>query len=66
MEIVLNGEVHAAPDRCTVVELLESLRIDPAKVAVELNGEIVRKAAWAETRVEPGARLEIVQFVGGG
>lgn len=66
MEITLNGEKHTAPDGCSVLGLLESLEITPDRVAVELNGAIVRKPAWAETVVTPGSMVEVVMFVGGG
>jgi len=66
MEIVINGTPAQAPAECTVMELLRSMSIDPARVAVELNGLIVRKSEWTQTSLTPGARLEIVHFVGGG
>ena len=66
MEIVINGESAQAPGRCTLIELLHSMSIDPARVAIELNGTIVARNVWAETSLTPGARLEIVHFVGGG
>lgn len=66
MDIVLNGERRTAPDQATVLELLQAFGIDPGRVAVELNGAIVKKTLWAETRVEPGSTLEVVMFVGGG
>jgi len=66
VEIVVNGEPAAVPAGLTVAGLLGHLGVDGGRVAVELNREIVRKAAWAETTVEPGAKVEIVLFVGGG
>jgi thiamine biosynthesis protein ThiS len=45
---------------------LQWLEIDPERVSVELNREIVRQPQWSTTPVAGGARLEIVQFVGGG
>jgi thiamine biosynthesis protein ThiS len=66
VEIVVNGEAAAVPAGLTVAGLLGHLGVDGGRVAVELNREIVRKAAWAETTVEAGAKVEIVQFVGGG
>jgi thiamine biosynthesis protein ThiS len=47
-------------------ELLAHLEIATDRVAVELNRQIVRKAGWESARVEEGAALEIVHFVGGG
>jgi len=66
IEIVLNGQARLAPSGFTLQELLVWLQVDPARVAVELNRQIVRRQAWDNTTVGPGATLEIVQFVGGG
>jgi thiamine biosynthesis protein ThiS len=40
--------------------------LDSGRVAIERNLEILPRPKWTETRVEPGDRYEIVQFVGGG
>ena len=66
MEILINGEIRRAREGQTVLELLESLQLDPVRVAVELDGQILRQTHWKEKALHPGARLEIVQFVGGG
>lgn len=54
------------PPGLSVPALLAHLNIDPSRVAVEINRQIVRKPAWAETQIEDGALVEIVHFVGGG
>jgi len=66
IDIVVNGQMRQAPEGKTLVELLSWLEVDPSRVAVELNRSIVQREQWAKTRVDPGAALEIVQFVGGG
>ena len=66
IEIVLNGEPRTAPQGQTVLGLLEQLRLDPSRVAVELNRRIVKQPHWADTVLQPGAEVEVVQFVGGG
>jgi sulfur carrier protein len=66
MEILVNGELQNALDGQTILGLLQQLELDPARVAVELDRRIVKQPAWPETVLRPGARLEIVQFVGGG
>ncbi len=66
MEIVLNGQTRVAPEGCTLQQLLLSLDLDPSRVAVELNRSIVQRQMWDQVVVNPGATLEIVQFVGGG
>jgi sulfur carrier protein len=66
IDIVLNGEPRTAPQGQTVLGLLEQLRLDPSRVAVELNRRIVKQPHWADTELQPGAEVEVVQFVGGG
>jgi thiamine biosynthesis protein ThiS len=66
IEIVLNGEPRQAQAGQTVLGLLEELRLEPSRVAVELDRRIVKRAEWGALELEHGARLEVVQFVGGG
>jgi thiamine biosynthesis protein ThiS len=66
MEITLNGEKHTLKGDGNVLDLLKSLGIDPEKVAVELDRQIVRAPQWGSTLVKDGAQVEIVHFVGGG
>ena len=64
--IQVNGEEQTTGEGQTILGLLEQLALDPARVAVELDRAIVKHARWPETRLASGAKLEIVQFVGGG
>lgn len=64
--ISLNGEPHDLPGPVTIAALLEALRIDARRVAVELNLTVIKKAAYGETVVQAGDQVEIVNFVGGG
>ncbi len=66
MEILINGEARDVPDGQTIKELLESMRLEPSRVAVEYDGRISPRSEWAGAVLHPGARLEIVHFVGGG
>lgn len=66
MEIHVNGQSRQAPEGQTVLELLESLALDPARLALELDGQILPRTCWKQRTLQAGARLEIVQFVGGG
>ena len=65
MQVTINGELRDISSR-TMQQLLESLGIDPRKVAVECNAVILPKAAYATTALAAGDRIEIVHFVGGG
>jgi len=66
IEVAINGEVRAIPQGQTILRLLESLGLDPARVAVELDRRIVKPHDWGTAPIGSGACLEIVQFVGGG
>ncbi len=65
LSLTVNGEPRrAAPG--TVADLVRSLELDPAKVAVERNGEIVPRSTLGAVALGEGDVLEIVHFVGGG
>ena len=66
MEIVINGESQQLPASLSVVQLLERLKLQGDRVAVELNHEMVRRERWSATQLQDHDRLEIVQFVCGG
>jgi thiamine biosynthesis protein ThiS len=66
MKLQINGEQRELASGLTLAALLEQLGMKPDRVAVELNREIVRREVWAQTHLQDGDRLEIVQFVGGG
>lgn len=65
MEVIINGEQQNVP-QATMLELLEQLQIDPRRVAVELNADILPKGEYATRKINEGDRIEIVHFVGGG
>ena len=66
MTIILNGEDREAAPDITVLALLESLGVAPGRVAVELNGDVLRRADLGRRPLRDGDRVEFVQFVGGG
>ena len=66
ISIQLNGDHKRIAGGMSVVDLVRSLDLDPAKVAVERNREIVTRSTLADVMVEDGDQLEIVHFVGGG
>lgn len=65
LSITLNGEIRRA-EAGSIADLVRSLDLDPAKVAVERNGLIVPRSTLAEVPLGDGDVLEIVHFVGGG
>jgi len=66
MNIYVNGELRVVPEKLTLAALLEWFKLPTDRVAVERNREIASRSTWAETLIQPGDRLEVVHFVGGG
>ena len=64
--IRVNGEQRQVAHGLSIAAMLSELGIDPKRVAVERNLEIVPRSMLAEVRVEDGDTYEIVHFVGGG
>jgi thiamine biosynthesis protein ThiS len=65
IEIILNGEQQKIMPQ-SLLAFLHSLALEPAKIAVERNYEIVPRSTYAQVQLSAGDRLEIVHFVGGG
>ena len=66
IQITLNGERRSFAAGTTLHGLVKALNLEPERVAIELNRQIVRRESWIATEVEGGAEIEIVMFVGGG
>jgi thiamine biosynthesis protein ThiS len=64
--ITINGEERSAKPGSTVTDLLHEMGLDPGRVAIERNLQILSRPDWQKTSVQAGDRYEIVQFVGGG
>jgi len=66
LEIHVNGEIRTTPRGTTVATLLAAMGVDPARVAVEKNRDVVPRRTWADAPIADGDRIEIVAFIGGG
>ena len=66
MKILVNGEPRDVAAGTTIAQLLETLRLDPRTLAVELNLDVIPRGRHAESLLHDGDRLEIVTLVGGG
>ena len=66
MQLVINGETRTFDRLAHVAALVDALDLDPRKVAVERNLEIVPRSAYGATTLAAGDTLEIVHFIGGG
>ena len=64
--IRVNGEHRRTSGGITVAAMVSELGLDPLRVAVERNLEIVPRSTLGDVIVEDGDDYEIVHFVGGG
>ncbi|MCS7177646.1 MAG: sulfur carrier protein ThiS [Candidatus Kapabacteria bacterium] len=65
MKVRVNG-IEMEVKSNTVMELLKELEINPERVVVEVNLEIVKRNRFTEYKIKEGDLIEIVNFVGGG
>ena len=66
MKIRLNGDPFEIANPLSISELLGHLNIDPRRVAVEHNLDIIKRARYDTTIINEGDEVEVVNFVGGG
>ena len=66
MRVYVNGESRELSGTPSLAELITQLDLPPARIAVELNREVVRRSDWGGTMLKAEDRIEIVHFVGGG
>jgi len=66
ISLTVNGEPRSIAPGASVADLVADIGLNPAKVAVERNREIVPRSTLAQVTLADGDELEIVHFVGGG
>ena len=66
IHLQVNGEARVSRNGATVADLLHELELKAERVAVELNLEILDRAAFAQRSLKDGDRVEIMSFIGGG
>ena len=62
----MNGETKDFRGTPSLADLITQLDLPAARIAVELNREVVRRNDWSGTMLNENDRIEIVHFVGGG
>ena len=66
MRVFVNGDLKEFSSALTLAELIAQLDLPRARIAIELNREVVRRSDWGSTMLKDEDRIEIVHFVGGG
>jgi thiamine biosynthesis protein ThiS len=66
VRLVINGQERETPALATVADLAQWLELPAFGSAVELNGQVVRRAEYPRSGLRDGDQLEVVRLVGGG
>ena len=65
-KIQLNGSSYEINNETNLNQLVNKLKIQKTKVAIEVNGVIVEKSKYQKVILNKGDKVEIVHFIGGG
>ena len=65
-KIQLNGDPYEINHGTNLNELLNKLKLQKNKVAIEVNGEIVERNKYQNLILNKNDKVEIVHFIGGG
>lgn len=66
VELTVNGKRRTVTDNATITTLLEELQINPLRVAVQLNQQIIKRDLYERTPLRTGDVLEVITFMAGG
>lgn len=66
IEIKVNGQPTSVAAGTSVAQLIAERLGDRRWLAVAIDGEVAPRSAWADTRLPPGAEVEILTAVQGG
>ncbi|HJR46367.1 MAG TPA: sulfur carrier protein ThiS [Actinomycetota bacterium] len=69
MNVRLNGRAHELEAVATLRDAVKLVAGEPGSergIAVALNGEVVARSRWDETRLSADDRVEVLRAVGGG
>jgi thiamine biosynthesis protein ThiS len=66
LRVYINGESREVQGNPSLADLINQLDLPAARIAVELNREVMRRSEWGNAMLRDEDRIEIVHFVGGG
>jgi sulfur carrier protein len=66
VQIVLNGASRPVADETSLAAAVALVSSARTGVAAAVNGEVVRRAAWASTQLAAGDEVEVLTAVQGG
>ena len=62
----LNGQSFKIKDNSSILELIQKLELEPRKIAIEMDENIISSNQYEKTFITENCKIEIVHFIGGG
>ncbi|MFY9268446.1 MAG: sulfur carrier protein ThiS [Candidatus Manganitrophaceae bacterium] len=66
MQVIVNGTRQEVPSEVTLSQLLAGLKVQPERVAVEVNLKVIQRQQYDQVSLKEGDVIEMIGFVGGG
>lgn len=66
MKVKVNGDTHEFKNGTTVTQMLQCFDIESKRMAIEINGHVVKRSVWPQYTLSECDQIEILEFVGGG
>jgi thiamine biosynthesis protein ThiS len=66
VEIRLNGKLREVAQDITIHQLLDSLKLHPLRVAVQVNEDIIKRDRYEEVILKSGDTVEVLTIMAGG
>lgn len=66
MNLIINGEEQQVDALQNIADLVSHYELKDKLVVVEIDGHVVDRQDWQDTKLQEGMSIELVHFVGGG
>ena len=66
IKTVINGKEAEIKKDSTLAEVIALYKLNPERVVAEVNGNVLTRDKYADTLINSGDRVELINFVGGG
>lgn len=63
--LTVNGKQRELEGPMKLLSFLEVNKIEPRLIAIEYNGEIIKRERWPDVTIDANDKLEIVHMVSG-
>lgn len=66
LKVMVNGEKQCFDEEISIAEMIRHFGIESKRMAVEVNGQVIKRSLWSAHMISENDQIEILEFVGGG